>query len=221
MLQLYESEERLTGVTGGHLAAGLLAGEGAVVIATAEHRAAFAATMSAWGVDVADAAASGRLVMRDAERTLKWIMTPQGPDPVRMAATVGAMLDTAGAGGRPLRFYGEMLALLWRDGHVGSAMELERMGNRMAAEFGCSMLCGYPRALFDDAPDGTLEQLRELHTGEAHPAPSAPPATVPRRRTLGPCAHCHEPVSQSEPYVRLYRRAWHLECALDSDDPGR
>lgn len=34
------------------------------------------------------------------------------------------------------------------------------------------------------------------------------------RRTLGRCAHCHQPVALSDDYVRLYRRAWHLDCAL-------
>jgi len=38
----------------------------------------------------------------------------------------------------------------------------------------------------------------------------------PRRRTLGPCAHCHQPVDVNSEHVRLYRLAWHVECALAS-----
>lgn len=35
-----------------------------------------------------------------------------------------------------------------------------------------------------------------------------------RRRTLGVCAHCRKAVDITDDYVRLYRRAWHLDCAL-------
>jgi hypothetical protein len=45
------------------------------------------------------------------------------------------------------------------------------------------------------------------------------PQTRPRRRTLGLCAHCRQPVDVGDDYVRLYRRAWHLECALAAREP--
>ena len=44
-------------------------------------------------------------------------------------------------------------------------------------------------------------------------------ARRPRKRTLGLCAHCRQPVDFGDEYVRLYRRAWHLECALDVAEP--
>lgn len=40
------------------------------------------------------------------------------------------------------------------------------------------------------------------------------------RRTLGLCAHCHKPVELNEEHVRLYRLAWHLDCALAAGSPG-
>jgi hypothetical protein len=40
------------------------------------------------------------------------------------------------------------------------------------------------------------------------------------RRTLGLCAHCHRPVEIHEEHVRLYRLAWHLDCALASESPA-
>jgi hypothetical protein len=49
--------------------------------------------------------------------------------------------------------------------------------------------------------------------------PRPVPASRRRRRTLGLCAHCHEPVDVGDEYVRLYRRAWHLDCALAAREP--
>lgn len=40
------------------------------------------------------------------------------------------------------------------------------------------------------------------------------------RRTLGLCAHCGQPVEFGEEYVRLHRRAWHLNCALAAERPS-
>ena len=40
------------------------------------------------------------------------------------------------------------------------------------------------------------------------------------RATLGPCAHCHEPIAIGDEHLRLYRLAWHLECALAAGGPG-
>lgn len=53
----------------------------------------------------------------------------------------------------------------------------------------------------------------------ARPAAATPAAHSERvrRRTLGMCAHCHRPVDFADEYVRLYRRAWHLDCALVSE----
>jgi hypothetical protein len=41
-----------------------------------------------------------------------------------------------------------------------------------------------------------------------------------RRCTLGPCAHCHEPIAIDDEHVRLYRLVWHLECALAAGTPS-
>lgn len=38
-----------------------------------------------------------------------------------------------------------------------------------------------------------------------------------QRRSLGLCARCGEEVTRDDDYVRLYRRAWHLTCALDQE----
>lgn len=46
---------------------------------------------------------------------------------------------------------------------------------------------------------------------------STPEAPASRRRTLGTCAHCKQPVDMAQDYIRLYRRAWHLDCALASE----
>jgi hypothetical protein len=40
----------------------------------------------------------------------------------------------------------------------------------------------------------------------------------PGGRTLGRCAACNEPVTFAQEWIRLYRRAWHVQCALATKD---
>lgn len=238
-VQLYESDELLARSVASFLAAGLRAGDAAIVIATTQHHRALLDELAAAGVDAADPVRDGRLVTLDAASTLRRFMTPAGPDPERFAATIGAVLDRAAEEGRAVRAFGEMVAVLWEDGDVASAMELEQLWNDLAAERDFSLLCAYPRALFNDASAQLdFERMCARHTRvlPGEPAMSATPSGGPvalrsarapespapaRARTLGPCAQCGDPVSHADQFVRLYRRAWHLECALEAGGTPR
>lgn len=285
-VQLYESEDFLAETVGRFLAAGLRTGDAAVVIATEEHRRAFSAAVVTCGVDAEQAVRCRQLIMLDAAATLRAFMTPAGPDAGRFAATIGTVLDGAAGDGRPVRAYGEMVALLWHRGAVASAMGLEQLWNDLATERDFSLLCAYPLDLFADPgaardfarmceqhtrvlPSGDRSLLeptdidsqrravaalqqqlaavrskrRSARTNAAGPEGRSSRRTAGEepsmaglheaaagimrgkrakssshgRRLLGLCAHCGQPVSHDERYIRLYRRAWHVECALKAD----
>ena len=57
---------------------------------------------------------------------------------------IGGLIRQAGTGGRPVRAYGEMVALLWDDGLVNAAIQLEAMWNELGQAHPFSLLCGYP-----------------------------------------------------------------------------
>lgn len=69
------------------------------------------------------------------------------------------------------------------------------------------------------SPGSGSERTAGRVPGQAAP-PGAISARPKRRRTLGRCAHCGTPVEMGEEYVRLHRRAWHLECALGAQGTG-
>ena len=74
------------------------------------------------------------------------------------------MLQDAGAGGRPVRAYAEMVAMLWDAGLVNAAVQLETRWNELGREYAFSLFCGYPaRAVTQgDRPDAFAEVCR-LH----------------------------------------------------------
>jgi MEDS: MEthanogen/methylotroph, DcmR Sensory domain len=65
-VQFYESDDFLRDSVADFIGNGLVAGEPVIVIATAQHREAFAGALAARGLDLAEAEMSGDLVMLDA-----------------------------------------------------------------------------------------------------------------------------------------------------------
>jgi hypothetical protein len=56
---------------------------------------------------------------------------------------IGSLIRRAAATGRPVRAYGELVALLWDDGLVNEAVQLEALWNELGDEYPFSLFCGY------------------------------------------------------------------------------
>lgn len=143
---------------------GLRVGEPCVVIATAPHRDALRERL---GADVLAAAARrGAFVELDAAGTLALFLRGGRPDAALFDGTVGAFLrDQAGRG--RVRAYGELVGLLWSDGHRQAALALEALWNGLCAGGDLSLRCGY------DGPtvDATGRRaLCTVHSAVARPS---------------------------------------------------
>jgi anti-sigma regulatory factor (Ser/Thr protein kinase) len=143
VVHFYADESGLGQTVVRHLIAG--GGQAAVglVIATAEHRRCFEAGLAAAGIDVGAAVADGRLIWLDAAQTLERFMSDGAIDAEAFHRVVGGALRVAGEGVRPIRAYGEMVALLWNAGDVLGAIELEGLWNDLGRELCFSLLCAY------------------------------------------------------------------------------
>ena len=106
---------------------GLTLGESVVVAANGHHRACIAR----WRSNHPSISDDQFLLVVDAAETLKTIYGGGYPYQ-RFNATIGAIVERAARGGRAVRVFGEMVALLWSDGNVGSGPGardlLERIG---------------------------------------------------------------------------------------------
>jgi signal transduction histidine kinase len=167
VVQFYESDAFLAEVVADFLAAGGRCGEPMLVIATPEHRAAFEQALQARAVDVAQAQQHGQLTLLDARETLERIMVEGVPDPVRFEDVVGGALIACASGGchAPVRAYGEMVDLLWRDANPTAALQLEQLWNGLAERRAFSLLCAYAMSGFgDEAHAGPFEHLCHAHS---------------------------------------------------------
>jgi len=177
VVQFYGADEELAVTVGGYLAEGIRSGDGILVVATAPHRRAFAAALADAGLDPARERDAGRLLMADAAGLLERFLAGGVLDRERFDSVASGLILRAAAGGRPVRIYAEMVAVLWDAGQVGLAVELEERWNGLGALLPFALLCAYPSRLMTGAE--AADAVREvclLHSAvSADPPVSAEP----------------------------------------------
>jgi hypothetical protein len=165
IVQFYDRDSELVAMVGPYLRAAASANEIAIVIATDAHRRAFEAELRAGGVDVAQARADGSLIVLDAASTMAAFIVGGQIDRDAFHAAIGGLLRRASLLGRPIRAYGEMVALLWDVGNVLAAIELEGLWNELARELPFSLFCSYPAASVAGAEHAeALHEVCRLHS---------------------------------------------------------
>lgn len=178
LVHFYESACEFDETVTSHLREALSRGAAVVVIATPEHRRNFEHQLSSTGLDLDAARSEQRWTALDAETTLRRLTGGERIDRAAFHEVIGAAVRAAGAAGRDVCAYGEMVELLWRAGLLTTALELEELWDQLCRELGFSLLCAYHRGTIS-AQAGTpeLQQVFEQHSGVLHhfsPAPEAP-----------------------------------------------
>jgi excisionase family DNA binding protein len=160
----YEGEPFLVDSVADYMAPALKAGDRGIVIATPQHRANIETRLHASGVDLAGAVQEGRYIARDATATLSCFMVDGVPQPERFEEVVRELWDGT-SGGRKVRIFGEMVALLVGDGKPDAALQLESLWNRAQERYPFSLLCAYPMQQFGgDTRSSVLTDACGLHS---------------------------------------------------------
>jgi len=165
VVEFYETTEFLVDTVCDFIAPTLHDDGAAIVVASAVHRAAFETALCDGGVDLEHAITADRYMTFDAAELLGEIMVDGAPHADRFRETIAAALDRAGAQQRRVRVYGEMVALLWEDGDIASAVALEDLWNELAVTHEFALLCAYPLSAFtDDASAAAFDRVCGEHS---------------------------------------------------------
>jgi excisionase family DNA binding protein len=172
VVQFYEEDTSLLQAAAAFLGPALRAGDAAVVVATAQHRAGLTERLATDGIDIAAAIADGRYLVLDAAETLIRIMADGAPASQCIAAIIGGIIAQAAAGGRRVHAFGEMVALLAGEGNPTAALRLEALWNDLRTTQTFALLCAYPMARLGEATTSEiLGQICAVH-GRVIPAES-------------------------------------------------
>jgi hypothetical protein len=169
LVQIYADDGAFLDALTGFVAGGLDAGEGVIVLATGEHLSALEArlrmgTAGFAPFDLESAIARDQYICMEAQRVLPKFMVDGWPDEDLFDTFVTSVLKRAGRDGRRVRAFGELVALLWRQGHAGATVRLEHLWHRMCHDRGFSLFCAYPRIGFTQDADASIHDICAAHS---------------------------------------------------------
>jgi hypothetical protein len=164
LVQIYDDETRFMETLERFIGEGLDRGEGAIVIATASHLTWLEARLRTLGHDVDGARACGRYVGLDAAATLASFMVDGWPDEGRFVETILPLVRAVGHRGRQVRAFGEMVALLWAQGHNEATLRLELLWSAFCRREALALFCAYPRIGATRDLTESLDEVCALHS---------------------------------------------------------
>jgi hypothetical protein len=160
-------------------------------VPTAAHWEAFRPRLEAEGVDVKAAQGRGQLTVVDADELLPRFMKDAMPDaPVFLGLAADVIANARSEARYPkVRWWGEMVNLLWEQGNVAASMSLEDQFDRLAKHHEIAIFCSFVMDNFHS--DVHTRLLPRLGTNHSHLIPVEDYARLERavgdalRQTVG------------------------------------
>ena len=192
ILQLYQDEDFLSRAVCRFAGAALANGEGLILVPTLTHWNAIRARLEGEGVDVEAARQRGQLTVVDADELLPRFMGDAMPNSPLFLGLAGDVIGQARAAGRypKVRWWGEMVNVLWERGDVAASMNLEDLFDQLAKEHDIAIFCSFRMDNFNGEVHAHM--LPRLGTNHSHLVPVEDYARLERavaaalRETVGP-----------------------------------
>lgn len=167
IVQLYQDQQFLNRAVCRFAASAIANGEGVILVPTAAHWDAFRPRLEAEGVDTQAAQDCGQLTVVDADELLPQFMRDAMPDaPVFLGLAADVIARARGGGRYPkVRWWGEMVNVLWERGDVAASMDLEDQFHRLAHEHEIAIFCSFVMDNFDgEVHSRMLPRLGQNHS---------------------------------------------------------
>jgi hypothetical protein len=167
IVQLYQDQQFLNRAVCRFAAGAIANGEGVILVPTAAHWEAFRPRLETEGVDVKGAQARGQLTVVDADELLPRFMRDAMPDaPVFLGLAANVIANARDRGRYPkVRWWGEMVNVLWEQGNVAASMSLEDQFDRLAKHHEIAIFCSFVMDNFNsEVHSRLLPRLGQNHS---------------------------------------------------------
>jgi hypothetical protein len=171
IVQLYQDQDFLNRAVCRFAGAALANGEGIILVPTLTHWNAFRPRLEAEGVDVEAAQERGQLTVVDADEFLPHFMRDGMPDSPVFLGLAADVIGKARAGGRysTVRWWGEMVNVLWERGDVAASMNLEDLFDQLGRAQDVALFCSFLMDNFNG--EVHTHMLPRLGTNHSHLIP--------------------------------------------------
>ena len=192
IVQLYQDEDFLSRAVCRFAGGALANGEGIILVPTTSHWNAIRPRLEAEGVDVQAARERGQLTVVDADECLPRFMRNSMPDSSIFLGLAADVIGQARAGVRyeKVRWWGEMVNVLWERGDVAASMNLEDQFDQLAKKHDIAIFCSFLMDNFNGEVHSHM--LPRLGTNHSHLIPVEDYSRLERavadalRETVGP-----------------------------------
>ena len=167
IVQLYQDEKFLSRAVCRFAVSAINHGEGVILVPTSAHWNALRPRLEAEGVDVKAAQACGQLNVVDADQLMPEFMRGAMPDAPLFLGLAGETITHARGGDRftKVRWWGEMVNVLWERGDVAASMGLEDLFDKLAHDHDIAIFCSFLMDNFDgDVHARMLPRLGQNHS---------------------------------------------------------
>lgn len=166
VVQLYQ-DDGFFGEAVSHFAiAGLLKQESIIIVATKPHWTNISGRLSSKGFDFDELRRRGQMILLDADETLPRFLDNNMPDARTFKGIAHATIDKARCGGRypHVRWWGEMVNVLYVDGNSQGSNRLEELFDEVAHEKSIAIFCSFLMDKYDPKIyDGPLQNVCRTH----------------------------------------------------------
>jgi hypothetical protein len=165
-VQFYGEEKNLYDTVASFLAQGLIQGEPALIVATGRHTVGILDHLQYRMIDIKRAQRMGDLIAFDAHRLIEKVAPTDVPDDARIHETVQEVMSVFAARrarSTPVRVFGEMVDLCWKEGRYDTALRIEVCWNDLLKRYRMPTLCGYGMRHFLSDPM-LLDEVCRQHT---------------------------------------------------------
>ncbi len=165
IVQLYQDENFLCEAVSTFAASGLSKGEAVVLVATPAHSRALAARLKSKGINVETAQTSRQLTIANAEEILPRLIVDCMPDMVEFNRFAMNLLQRITGRYARVRWWGEIVGLLWEYGNHPAALRLEELANDLTSKHSMMRMCSFHMDNFDSKTyGGPLQRLCMVHS---------------------------------------------------------